>query len=222
MDSRLIWAELVAGRRTKWWAAVFAVFFAVGTVGHYLQHGRPIMLAATPWFLLLFGLIALIPLIASGNLRFLTWGAAAFGVTFFLEVLGVRTGRIFGAYTYGQTLGVKLFDVPLVIGFNWLIVVAGIISMVAHLRLNRVAKSALVGTGALLFDLVLEPVAMGLDYWSWEAGTVPLQNYIAWWIIAFVVTFFYDSAGASMGSRVPGVYVIAQAGFLASLLPLVL
>jgi bisanhydrobacterioruberin hydratase len=208
--------------RAKWWAVVFLTFFAVGTIGHYVPIGRTIMLGLTPWFLLLFGLLALVPVIASRNSRFLAWGAAALGFTFLLEALGVRTGRIFGAYTYGQTLGVKLFAVPLVIGFNWLIVVAGINSMIEHLAWSKVAKSAVVGTGAVLFDLILEPVAMGLDYWSWEAGSVPLQNYIAWWIIAFAVTFGYYSAGTRMGTRVPGIYVVVQAGFLASLLPQVL
>ena len=38
-----------------------------------------------------------------------------------VEVQGVRTGLIFGSYSYGNTLGLKLADVPITIGLNWII-----------------------------------------------------------------------------------------------------
>ena len=41
----------------------------------------------------------------------------------FLEVQGVRTGQIFGVYSYGKTLGFKLINVPITIGLNWLVLV---------------------------------------------------------------------------------------------------
>jgi uncharacterized membrane protein len=37
----------------------------------------------------------------------------------------------------------------------------------------------------LAYDVLLEPVAIHFDFWSWEGGSIPLQNYAAWWIIAF-------------------------------------
>jgi putative membrane protein len=46
-----------------------------------------------------------------------------------LEVVGVKTGLIFGEYKYGSTLGIKLFEVPLIIGFNWVFVILGSISI---------------------------------------------------------------------------------------------
>src|SRR6218665_3631044 len=42
---------------------------------------------------------------------------------FLVEVAGVHTHIIFGSYDYGKTLGLKLFDVPLIIGINWLMLV---------------------------------------------------------------------------------------------------
>ena len=45
----------------------------------------------------------------------------AFSLGFIIEVLGVQTGVLFGAYSYGDPLGFKVFDVPLLIGVNWLI-----------------------------------------------------------------------------------------------------
>jgi putative membrane protein len=42
---------------------------------------------------------------------------------FFIEVIGVNTGQIFGDYIYGTALGIKLWATPLLIGVNWLILV---------------------------------------------------------------------------------------------------
>jgi len=40
-------------------------------------------------------------------------------IGFLIEVIGVKTGYIFGRYYYGQSLGYHLLSVPLLIGLNW-------------------------------------------------------------------------------------------------------
>jgi putative membrane protein len=37
----------------------------------------------------------------------------------------------------------------------------------------------------VVFDLVMEPVAIGLNMWTWQVGLPPAQNYLAWFIISF-------------------------------------
>ncbi len=39
-----------------------------------------------------------------------------------------------------------------------------------------------------LYDVSIEPVAIALDYWQWGGGEIPLQNYLAWAIIAFLIS----------------------------------
>ena len=39
-----------------------------------------------------------------------------------LNITGANTGLIFGNYTYGNILGMKVLGVPLIIGLNWFIV----------------------------------------------------------------------------------------------------
>ncbi len=46
-----------------------------------------------------------------------------FLISYFVEVAGVRTGLIFGPYSYGRGLGLKLLDTPLLIGLNWVLLV---------------------------------------------------------------------------------------------------
>jgi putative membrane protein len=78
----------------------------------------------------------------------------------------------------------------------------------------------MVGTLAVVFDLVLEPVAIALNYWQWAAVSVPFQNYVAWFVIAAVVSTPLFLPGRRPMSRVPAYYVAIQFLFVASLIPL--
>ena len=39
----------------------------------------------------------------------------------------------------------------------------------------------------VMYDILLEPVAIRFDFWQWENVLVPLQNYVAWWLISLVM-----------------------------------
>lgn len=115
-----------------------------------------------------------------------------FSAGYFVEVLGVQTKLIFGSYQYGNTLGPKFLDVPILMGLNWLnlIYAAGVV--LNRLQIPNYLKSFL-GAGILvLLDVFLEPVAMKYDFWSWENNLVPIQNYIAWFICSYLfLNLFY-------------------------------
>ncbi len=104
---------------------------------------------------------------------------------FFVEVLGIETGLIFGIYNYGDGLGLKWLGVPLMIGVNWGVLVFGTAALIQHFKLARWVKAAIAATLMVLYDFLLEPVAVRFDFWSWAGGSIPLQNYLAWWIISF-------------------------------------
>ena len=42
---------------------------------------------------------------------------------FIAELIGVETRLVFGNFTYGDTLGYKLYEVPVIIGLNWFLLV---------------------------------------------------------------------------------------------------
>jgi uncharacterized membrane protein len=221
--------------------AIYLAFFAVGTLGHYLEATRTLMLSFTPCVLLLFGLSALLPLFLARAWKVLVWVAGTYVVTFALEAIGVATGAIFGVYHYGPTLGPKVLSVPVIIGFNWVVVVLGSISVAGWIATNLaptdgheasngasrirwaiqfLAAPLLVGVLAVLFDLVLEPVAMRFDYWQWATPQVPLRNYIAWFVIAAAVSIPYFGMKNPQRFRLPSWYVAVQFLFIASLLPM--
>jgi putative membrane protein len=191
------------------------------------------MTAMTPWFLLVCGLAVIWPSIRTSGKRFLLWGAAVYVVTFFLEALGVATGLVFGEYRYGPTLGLAAFGVPLVIAFNWAVVVFGAVSMAGRRKRSDFMVAVMTGVVATMFDWIMEPVAIQLDYWTWAGGYIPLQNYLAWFLIATASAFAYRKLVMPYGRRtdgdladgdladgagsLAGFYVLVQAGFFAAL-----
>lgn len=111
---------------------------------------------------------------------------------YFVEVAGVSTGVIFGEYSYGATLGFKLWEVPLAIGLNWAVLIYGTGLLSDKLPVHKVLRAIV---GALLMvglDLLIEPVAIKLDFWSWASEGIPLQNYVAWFLISFVLHSLYQ------------------------------
>lgn len=103
---------------------------------------------------------------------------------FFVEVAGVNTGLIFGEYSYGSGLGWKMFNTPLMIGLNWVLLVYTSAAVLQSIGWKTPAVIAGGATMMLIYDLILEQVAPLMDMWTWTGSGVPVQNYVAWWIIA--------------------------------------
>lgn len=186
------------------------LIFTVGIIGHLVDQLIPIMLYLTPFTLLLTGSVVLYKSYKSSNKLFLYWIIITYLITFSLEVIGVKTGLIFGEYLYGETLGLKLFDVPLIIGFNWVFVILGAISIARIISKNNLVVSLIAALIAVIFDFILEPVAIKLDYWQWSENIIPLQNYAAWFLIAFFSSFLYEQFKIKTDSKISIHYLIIQ------------
>lgn len=198
-------------------AFIYIIFF-VGIVGHLYDPLRNLMLLLTPGTLLLTGLIVLFYSYKSSTNNFLLWAAFTYIITFILEVVGVKTGMIFGEYNYGSTLGIKLFDVPLIIGFNWVFVILGSIA-ISRLMTDNIFLSFIISAFiAFIFDLILEPIAIKLNYWSWYEGIIPIQNYIAWFVIAFIASVFFLKLNLKLRSDISIHYFFIQLVFFIILL----
>lgn len=118
---------------------------------------------------------------------------AIFFVGMIAEILGVQYGLIFGNYQYGNNLGLKLLGVPILIGFNWVVltVICGSISSKIFKK-SKVLSIILGITLMLLIDITLEPIAPVLDYWEFSGSKAPLQNYIGWGITSLITQTLYQ------------------------------
>ena len=110
-----------------------------------------------------------------------------FLIGFFVEVIGVYSGLLFGEYHYGKTLGFQFFGVPLIIGVNWVLLVMSSFAVSSYFVSNSIFKVVLSSIIMVLLDLLIEPVAIRLDFWHWESDVIPLQNYIMWFLVAAIM-----------------------------------
>jgi bisanhydrobacterioruberin hydratase len=208
-----------------------AVVFGGGVLAHVWPQLHDWSLAATTPLLILTNAAVLLEAFDTDRARRLRWWClGAWLITVVLEMIGVATGRLFGAYHYGPTLRGQLAGVPLLIGLNWTTLLLGALAAAdARLtpRLSRSARLWVVPTAAALlltaFDWVMEPVAVALNYWSWHTWpAIPLQNYGAWFGIAWVLGLMYVGLGLRARAALAQYYFLIQAAFfllLRSFLP---
>ncbi len=193
------------------------IIFAVGIVGHSIEYTYDLMIALTPLTLFITSSVMIFNLALQKQKKYFIWFVIVFISTFVCEIVGVETGLIFGNYVYGETLDFKLFDVPIIIGINWTLVITGSI-MISKFCNNQFLVFLIVPVLATLFDFVLEPVAIKLDYWSWKSGTIPLYNYVSWFIISLLAFGFYKFLKIELNSRIAKHYYFIQLVFFAVLL----
>lgn len=162
------------------------LFYVVGVTGFIIPQTHSIFKLLTPLALVL-------------SAGFLTWFhrpgfdtktlvvfAAIFILSFVTEMIGVQTGLVFGHYDYGKALGPAIMGTPLIIGLNWLMLVYCTNVIVKKFSGNDLVISVVGGLLMVAYDLVLEQAAPELGMWSWKGGEIPLQNYLSWFVFAFL------------------------------------
>ena len=114
-----------------------------------------------------------------------------FSIGMVSEILGVNYGLIFGDYVYLDNLGFKVLGVPILIGINWIILTFITGSMSSYIIKNKHIATLTGAILMILLDLIIEPVAPLLGFWIFDLPTVPLQNYIGWFIIGLTTQYIY-------------------------------
>ena len=116
------------------------------------------------------------------------------------EWIGATTGFPFGPYRYTQNFGWLIGGVlPAAIPLAWLVILlcGRILTLQLKSDATRLELALGVGLFAVLTDINLEFIAWKVrGYWIWyptlhgNAPTwPPLQNYAAWFILSFTLTF---------------------------------
>lgn len=189
---------------------LLTIFYLVGVVLHLVDATFALMLLFTPYSILGTSLLGLGFEVRQKNRPLLLWALGTFLITLTLEIVGVATSLIFGAYTYGPTLGLSVLGVPLLIGINWTIIILGLVEIVGKYVHSKSLVALITAMLTVVFDYIMEPVAIAFDYWTWTGGPIPLQNYLAWFCIAFFFAFLYQHFKLKTTNRVPTLIVIVQ------------
>ena len=170
----------------------------------------------TPYTLLLTCFVFLIhsPL-ADKKFIFAFFSIAFLG--FIIEVIGVKTGFIFGKYSYGNGLGIKLLEVPLIISINWAILICAGIKIVSSIFVNKIKVLILAALLVTGIDLIIEQVAPKLDFWQFENGLPGLHNYLGWIGVTFFISYFFYPIIIKGNRTVSLIILILQIIFFTSL-----
>lgn len=186
-----------------------AVFFpAVGAVSLVAsaEGVLPEPLAFNAW-LLLFGVVVMRSPLVAGVLPVMDRRAFV-GVglltayTYAVEVIGVLTGVPYGEFSYGVSLGPMLAGVPVALPVFFIPLVVNAY-LLCVLLLGEYASSRAVRLGVVVptviaMDLVLDPGAVALGFWSFAEGGpfygVPLINYAGWTVSAAVSVVLLDAS----------------------------
>jgi bisanhydrobacterioruberin hydratase len=200
------------------WAIIifYFIFFSVGVAGLSFAATRPLFINLMPVSLILSAVLMFYVHQKWQLKHFIIFAAIASG-GYLVEVAGVLTGIVFGEYSYGGALGVKLFNTPLMIGLNWLMLVYALYVFIRKTRWHPAIQTFAASTLMVIYDVIMEPVAMQLDMWDWANGIIPLQNYIAWFVISVIMFSALHLFKIKYTNRVAPALFFIQMGFFLAL-----
>lgn len=195
--------------------ALLIIFFSVGVFGIAADVTREMFIMLTP-LALIFSLAAIIAFHQPGNLtKEIIIFTAIFSVSFLVEALGVNTGRVFGNYTYGEGLWIKILNTPILIGINWVLLIYCTAIIADRLSAPVFVKILISSALMVLYDIIMEQVAPEMNMWSFENGFVPVRNYIVWFILAALFHSLLKLAGIKIANRIaPFVFYVQFSFFL--------
>lgn len=167
---------------------ILIAFYISGIVGILTKNQTIDFLSLTPLNLLVNATLLLLNHQKGTNKQWLVFLIIAV-IGYFIEVIGVTTGVIFGDYIYKTTLGWKLFETPLIIGVNWMLLTYGVVYTIGVKIKNTIGIALASAFVLVALDILIEPVAIKYDFWTWKQAIVPFKNYIAWFFISFILCY---------------------------------
>jgi putative membrane protein len=139
--------------------------------------------------------------------------SVAFLSGFTAEALGVNYGLFFGDYHYGNNLGPKVLGVPLTIGINWVVLTFSAAYLSRKLTANRHFAALLGATMMVALDFLIEPLAPVFDFWHWDIGYAPLQNFVSWFVLAWLLQYLVRQEVPEKESSLPLHHFASQVVF---------
>lgn len=188
---------------------VVVVIYLVGLAGFLVPALRELFIWLIPFNILFAFGVLLWGGQKAGAAKKLLLFSVCFLFGYFYELAGTKTGIIFGQYAYGNGLGPKVWDVPVLIGLNWFFMVYTSLALSAAVSKNTYIRLFLAPALMVAYDFFLEPFAMAHDMWHWAGNAVPLQNYLAWYAGGLFLCAVALGGRFGTGNRfAPGLFVV--------------
>ena len=186
-------------RRALPWVLALATVLA--QIAWPLTHGSTRDALTVVTVVLFFLASASHALLVRGRLWTLGWFVVSAGIGFGVEVLGTRTGLPFGSYSYAASLGPRLQGVPVVIPLAWAMMSYPALLAARRLVTGPLLTPVVAAVALASWDLFLDPQMVAEHHWTWSLdqtpvlvgiSNVPLQNFVAWLLVALVLMLLLD------------------------------
>ncbi|HSK95648.1 MAG TPA: carotenoid biosynthesis protein, partial [Euzebyales bacterium] len=122
--------------------------------------------------------VAIVLVFAAASLTHaLVWRGVRFAATLFvttalggllIEAVGVSTGVPFGQYRYGDSLGVAVLGVPVVVALAWMMMAYPAYTVSEVLDGGRMRRALAGGWALAAWDLFLDPQMVREGHWQWR------------------------------------------------------
>jgi uncharacterized membrane protein len=163
----------------------FVIFYTVGLVLNFFSLTRPLFIYIVPYTLLIVTAVVFF-FHKEWNLKTVIVLLFIFSSGVLIEIIGVSTGKVFGLYNYGRTLGLKVADVPVIIGLNWVILVYSSNAIVSKITSKSLVKITVASMLMVIYDLVLERAASLMNMWEFKNACPPFRNYFMWFVLSLI------------------------------------
>jgi uncharacterized membrane protein len=192
------------------------IVYSVGYAGFQFSETKGLMRELI-WVNLLLTLIVLLIYHKKWDKNFILTSLFLAFFGYGLEVVGVKTGLIFGEYAYGPTLGFKYWNTPIMMGVTWITTLYLSRQIAESLVKDPFLHCLIAASLMVLLDFFIEPFAIKQYMWAWKNTTVPIHNYIGWFISGFVLHYIFLKFTKFPQNKLSLAIYIIQLGFFLAL-----
>jgi bisanhydrobacterioruberin hydratase len=191
--------------------------YLVGAI-QYGMHSQSVLLSElTPLFLGTIFIIVSVGVLRETQFDLFELFIFVFLIGLMSEIIGVNTGILFGTYRYTDVLGSAIMKVPVIIAINWAFLIGGGIAISGKLFISKIGQVLFTVFIIVLFDFIMEPVAVKLHYWDWSNNTIPLLNYVTWAGVTLICVWYSQFRNIRVRGTILSHYFIAQTLFFIAL-----
>jgi len=118
-----------------------------------------------------------------------------FSCLVFGMILEIGNTYLAHTYSYSPNFFFQIFNVPMVIGFGWAVIVYSAMLLSDQYNIPWKIRPIMDALTALILDLSMDIVAIRLGFWNWsipldqEWYGVPFENLIGWVFVVFTFSF---------------------------------
>lgn len=129
------------------------------------------------------------------NTRYSETLILAFAYGLLLEIINTRLS---GSYSYSNDFIFQAYGIPFAIAAGWAIVYYTSGQIAKYYELRWYQSPFFMAFLAVIFDMMLDPIAVRLGFWSWKIPLdqewfgVPYDNLVGWLAVVWTFAFFVN------------------------------